>query len=72
MRAQSDTSMLHGTVFGWSDRTWLYLLDRGAVDGGRLSDQGMLMRFHPDIDDEYAVDAISVHPGIGGLDWRQL
>ncbi|MDH4352292.1 MAG: hypothetical protein OEW56_14180, partial [Gemmatimonadota bacterium] len=37
----------------------------GAVDGGRLNDQGVLMRFHPDIDDEYAVDAISVFPGLG-------
>jgi hypothetical protein len=51
-------------VLGWADRTWLYLLDRGAVEGGRLNDQGVLMRFHTDIDDEYAIDDISVRPGL--------
>lgn len=59
--AQMDTASLHATTLGWSDRTWLYVLDRGAVDGGRLSDLGWLQRFHPDIDDEHAVDEISVH-----------
>jgi hypothetical protein len=52
-------------MLGWSGRTWLYLLDREAVDGGRLNDQGMLMRFHSAIDDEYAVDDISVFPALG-------
>ena len=60
--AQGDSTSLDATVLGWSDRTWLYALDRGAVDGGRLNDVGWLMRFHPEIDDEYAVDAISVRP----------
>jgi len=63
--AQADTSSLHATILGWSDRTWLYLLDREAVDGGRLNDQGLLMRFHSAIDDEYAVDDISVFPALG-------
>jgi hypothetical protein len=63
--AQLDSGSLHATTLGWSERTWLYVLDRGAVDGGRLSDLGWLQRFHPDIDDEQAIDEISVHPGLG-------
>jgi hypothetical protein len=63
--AQSDSSLVHATVLGWSERSWLYLLDRSAVDGGRLNDQGMLMRFHRAIDDEHAVDVISVVPSLG-------
>jgi hypothetical protein len=63
--SQQDTASLHATVLCWSDRTWLYLLDREGVEGGRLNDQGMLMRFHPAIDDEYATDVISVFPGLG-------
>jgi hypothetical protein len=62
--AQGDSASLHATILGWSDRTWLYVLDRGAVDGGRLSDAGWLQRFHPDIDDEHAIDEISVHPAL--------
>jgi hypothetical protein len=60
--AQSDSASLHTTVLAWSYNTWLYVLDRGAVDGGRLNDLGWLQRFHPAIDDEYALDAISVLP----------
>lgn len=60
LRAQAPDLPLHGTVFGWSERTWLSVLDRGAVDGGRLTDQGWLLRFHSAIDDEYAIDVISV------------
>jgi hypothetical protein len=70
-RAQSDTASLHATTLGWSERTWLLLLDRGAADGGRLSDLGWLQRFHPAIDDEYAVDEISVDPALTDeFDWR--
>ena len=57
--AQDPAATLHGTVFGWSERTWLLLLDRDAIAGGRLSDEGMLGRFHPDIDDEFELDRIS-------------
>ena len=62
--AQADTAAQHATVLGWSARTWLYALDRGAVDGGRLSDRGWLQRFHAEVDDEQAIDEISVHPGL--------
>jgi hypothetical protein len=62
--AQTDSASLHATVLGWSDRAWLSLLDRGAVDGGRLNDLGWLQRFHPAIDDEHAVDEISLHPAL--------
>lgn len=69
--AQTDSASLHATVLGWSHRTWLFVLDRGAVDGGRLNDLGWLQRFHPDIDDEHAIDEISVHPALTDeYDWR--
>ena len=69
--AQGDSASPHATVLGWSDRTWLYALDRGAVDGGRLNDLGWLMRFHPEIDDEQAIDEISVYPALGDdYAWR--
>ncbi len=57
--AQDHATPLHGTVFRWSERTWLLLLDREAIAGGRLSDDGMLGRFNAGIDDEYELDRIS-------------
>ncbi len=57
--AQTDSSSLHFTIAEWADATWLYLLDRGAVDGGRLGDRGTLQRFHPGIDSEHRLDLIS-------------
>ncbi|MFQ6047597.1 MAG: hypothetical protein ACE5PT_14760, partial [Gemmatimonadales bacterium] len=63
-RAQVDTSGLHATLGGWAESTWLLLLDRGAADGGRLNDRGMLQRFHPDIDKEYELDLISSRFGL--------
>ena len=69
--AQMDSASLHATILGWSDRTWLYVLDRGAVDGGRLNDLGWLQRFHPEVDDEHAMDEISMHPALGDdYAWR--
>lgn len=64
LRAQADSATLHATLADWSDRTWLLLLDRGAADGGRLNDRGVLQRFHPAIDGEYALDLVSGRPGL--------
>ena len=62
--AQTDSSTLHATIEGWADRTWLLLLDRGAANGGRLTDRGILLRFDENIDAEYWLDDISSRPGM--------
>jgi hypothetical protein len=61
---QADSSTLHATLSGWADQTWYLLTDRGAAEGGRLGDRGILQRFHPDIDAEYELDLISSQFGL--------
>ncbi len=69
---QTDSTTLHGTNAEWADRTWLRLLDRGAAADGRLTDKGILLRFHENIDEEYWLDFISTGPSITeNYEWWQ-
>lgn len=61
---QQSQPPLHATLAGWADDTWLLVLDRNAIHGGRLGPQGMLARFHRVIDAEYALDWISAVPSL--------
>jgi hypothetical protein len=54
--AQGDTLALHTTLSGWADDALLYILDRDAARGGRLSDHGILQRFWSDIDPDYQIN----------------
>ncbi len=54
---------LHATIRGWGESTWLLILDRSAADGGRLTNRGILQRFHEAIDAEYWLDQISTRYG---------
>ena len=66
-RAQTvsaDSVWLHATIKDWAEHTWLRIADRGAADGGRLTNRGLLLRFHERIDDEYALDQISTAFGL--------
>ncbi len=56
VRAQGDTLGLHTTLSGWADDALLYILDRDAARGGRLSDRGILQRFWSDIDPDYQIN----------------
>ncbi len=47
------------SLASWADRTWDLLADRSAADAGAFSRDGLLLRFHEDIDAEYALDHIS-------------
>jgi hypothetical protein len=47
------------TLFEWADRSWNLLADRSAASVGGFSREGLLLRFHPDFDAEYALDLIS-------------
>jgi hypothetical protein len=50
---------LHATLRGWADGIWLRVLNRSGSTGGRLSDLGILQRFHPITDFHYKIDLIS-------------
>jgi len=56
LQAQSDTLGLHTSLAGWADDALLYILDRDAARGGRLSDRGILQRFWSDIDPDYQIN----------------
>ncbi len=62
--SQTDPSTLHATNADWVEHTWLLLLDGGAPADGRLTDRGVLLRFHPNIDEEYWIDFVSSQPGL--------
>ncbi len=47
------------TLRGWEERARHTIFDRAGTYYGRLSDQGILQRFNPDIDREYHLDLIS-------------
>ncbi|HSM06230.1 MAG TPA: hypothetical protein VK858_16540, partial [Longimicrobiales bacterium] len=47
------------SLASWADRTWDLLADRSAGDAGAFSRDGLLLRFHEDIDAEYALDHVS-------------
>lgn len=74
LSAQADTTSLHATLRGWEEETWLQLLDRSGAGGGRLSRNGILQRFDPQIDHEYYLDLISGGFGLSeDYDWyRQV
>ncbi|MHC4709355.1 MAG: hypothetical protein ACYTA3_02775 [Planctomycetota bacterium] len=58
--AQHDSGLAaHATLRGWEERGRLRIFDRSGNIFGRNSDQGILQRFHPDIDTEYWADIIS-------------
>ncbi|MFC1640404.1 hypothetical protein ACFL3B_06545 [Gemmatimonadota bacterium] len=57
--AQTDTDAPHATLWGWADAVWLHVLDRGGAAEGRLSDLGILQRFHRTTDHEFLLDLIS-------------
>ena len=63
-RTRADTAALHATIAGWAEETWLLILDRGGADGGRLTERGILLRFHEGIDAEYWADQISTRYGL--------
>jgi hypothetical protein len=50
---------LHATLRGWADDIWLRILNRTGATEGRLSEFGILQRFHPITDANYAIDLIS-------------
>jgi hypothetical protein len=59
-RAQTDSGLVaHATLRGWEERSRHTIFDRSGNSFGRNSDQGILQRFHPDIDTEYWADIIS-------------
>jgi hypothetical protein len=60
----ADSVQLHGTIRDWAEQTWLLIADRAAADGGRLTNRGILLRFHEGIDDEYALDQVSTAFGV--------
>lgn len=43
----------------WVEHTWLRLLDRHGAAGGRLSELGILQRFHRTTDNEYQLDLVT-------------
>ena len=47
------------SLASWADRSWDLLADRSAADAGAFSRDGLLLRFHEDIDAEYALDHVS-------------
>ncbi len=49
----------HATLEGWAEDVWLQILDRNGAFGGRLSDRGILERFHQRVDDKYFLDRLS-------------
>ena len=51
--AQRDSLGLHTSLNRWADEAWFTILDRDAAIYGRLSDQGILQRFHPRIGPDY-------------------
>ena len=66
-RAQTvsaDSVQLHATISDWAEQSWLLIADRGAAAGGRLTNRGILLRFHERIDDEYTLDLISTTFGL--------
>jgi hypothetical protein len=60
----TDSVNLHATIRDWAEHTWLLIADRGAADGGHLTNRGILLRFHEGIDDEFALDHISTAFGL--------
>jgi len=62
--AQTDTTTLHATIKGWAERTWLLIADRSTTAGGRLTERGILLRFHEQIDAEYVLDNVSARFGL--------
>lgn len=63
-RAQSDSLGLHATLNSWAEDAWLTILDRDASPGGRLSNQGILHRFQPTIDEDYGINKIRIRPDL--------
>ncbi|UCC84998.1 MAG: hypothetical protein JSW46_08830 [Gemmatimonadota bacterium] len=55
----------HATLRGWEERARLAIFDRGGSFFGRLSDQGILQRFNPEMDPEYPLDLISSSFSLG-------
>jgi hypothetical protein len=54
-----DNAATRATLRGWEEQARLTIFDRAGTYYGRLSDQGILQRFNPDIDREYHLDLIS-------------
>ena len=50
---------LHASLRGWADDIWLRILNRTGATEGRLSEFGILQRFHTITDANYAIDLIS-------------
>ncbi len=68
--AQADSATLHATLRGWEEDTWLQLLNRSGAGGGRLSRNGILQRFDPQIGEEYYMDFMSAVFGLSeDYDW---
>ena len=59
LSAQTGSDPLHATLAGWADNAWLRILDRDGAAEGRLSDLGILQRFHRTTDHEFLLDLIS-------------
>ena len=51
-----STEALHATLRGWEDDVRVTIFDRSGAYHGRLSDRGILQRFHELMDQEYSID----------------
>ncbi|HXQ28773.1 MAG TPA: hypothetical protein VN848_05845 [Gemmatimonadales bacterium] len=70
--AQSDSAGLHSTLATWADDAWFTILDRDAARGGRLSSDGILQRFLPNIDAFYQINTIRTEFGLlDDLEWSR-
>lgn len=52
--APGDTVL--ATLDAWAEDVWLDILDREGTIRGPLAEEGIFQRFHPEMDDEYALD----------------
>ena len=62
--AQLDSTFFHATLQEWAEHSWIKILDREGAQGGRLGSEGILQRFHEDIDGEYQLDKIASRFGL--------
>lgn len=67
--APRDTLPL-STLSVWAEDVWLDLLDREGTIRGPLAVEGILQRFHPRMDPEYALDArTGLFTAVGDAAW---
>ncbi len=69
VQAQAD-SLFHVSLRGWAERAWLGIIDLNHSQGGRVSERGILKRFHEGIDDKYFMDRLTAaFPLMSSYEW---